>query len=432
MKSRPISPPIPALSLILMAAGITLSCSLGHGDVAASDADLLETASLIHEKAITLDTHVDIPSGERYATADLDPADSGTELRCTLPKMKLGGLDGVFLAVFVGQRWGLDEDGYARAYSAALSEFEAIHRLTDTMHPELCELALRPDDVTRINASGKQAILIGVENGYPLGEDLSRIKEFYALGARYITLSHSGHNQICDSSGPSEPLHGGLSEFGRKVVSEMNRLGIMVDISHVSRNSFRDVLDLARAPVIASHSGCAAIYSHDRNLDDDQLQAVAENGGVVQIVALGAFLKEPSPEREEAVSRLREELGIRRIDREELSRMSDQEQAAYQALRETYISRLKAIDEQFPSATVSDFLDHLDHAVQIAGIDHVGIGTDFDGGGGIQGFNDHSECLNVTIGLLKRGYTAEQIDKIWGGNLLRVWREADRLAAGNL
>jgi membrane dipeptidase len=343
--------------------------------------------------------------------------------------MEKGGLKGVFLAVFVGQRPDLNAQGYKYAYDAAMVKFEAIHRLAEKLYPNRCEIAMHPADVARIARTGKRVILIGVENGYPIGEDLSLIKKYFDLGARYITLSHSDNNQICDSSNSKQPLHNGLSEFGKKVVAEMNRLGIMVDVSHISEKSFWDVLSVSKAPIIASHSGCTAVCQHDRNLTDNQLKALAKNGGVIQVVALGSYLKTDSPERRQAVDELRKELGIARFGRGEMQRLTEKEQADFRARRQLYQERMKAVDAKYPPATLTDFANHIDHAVKVVGIDHVGIGTDFDGGGGIPGFNDESECLNVTIELVRRGYSESDIIKIWGGNLLRVWRDVERVAA---
>jgi len=422
MKIRPIS-------VVFYAAlfGMTFSCAPNE-EPADPEKSLLERAKAVHMEALTLDTHVDIP-GEQYATPGIDPGSEDSPLRCSLPKMEKGGLDGVFLAVFVGQRSELNENGYTLARKIAQAKFEAIHRLTESMYPDRCRLATSPEQVEQTVASGKRAILIGIENGYPIGEDLEQLRKYYDLGARYVTLSHSAHNQICDSSSPEKPMHGGLSDFGRQVVREMNRLGMMVDVSHISEKSYWDVLEITRAPIIASHSGCYALNPHNRNLTDTQLKALAENGGVIQIVALSAFLKAMPPERMDAIRALRKELGFRRIGSRRLREMSDEEKAEYERLRAAYLERMKGIDEIFPPADLSVFVDHIDHAVQVAGIDHVGIGTDFDGGGGIPGFNDHSECMNVTRELLQRGYSEEDIRKIWGGNLLRVWREVERIAA---
>jgi membrane dipeptidase len=394
------------------------------------DAALVARARAIHARAITIDTHVDI-SGANYATPALDPG-GPTTLKCDLVKMKAGGLDGVFLAVFVGQRPDLTPAGYQAAYGEAVAKFDAIDRLVK-MHPDLAELARTPADVARIVKTGRRAIMIGVENGYPMGDDLAKLREFHDRGARYMTLVHTAHNQLADSSGPSQPLYNGLSDLGKRVVAEMNRLGMMVDLSHASAASFRDAIARSKAPIIESHSGCAALAPSDRNLTDEQLRALAKNGGVIQIVALNEYLKTSSPERTRAVQALRDELGLggRRGGRGQAAagqEMTPGQRAAQEKLYAAYQERMKEIDQKYPGATLKDFVDHIDHAVKVAGIDHVGIGTDFDGGGGIPGFNDHSEAFNVTLELVRRGYTEDQIVKIWGGNLLRVWREVQQSA----
>jgi len=389
--------------------------------------DFLAAAKRIHREAITIDTHVDI-AGVQYATEKLDPGIDNSRLKCDLVKMVQGGVDAVFLAVWTGQG-KCDAEVYRRVYDTAIAQFEAIHRLADTMYPDRCQLATSPDAVERIVASGKRAVMIGVENGYPIGEELSNVEKFYDLGARYITLSHSGHNQICDSCSPSDRLgdkdieHDGLSPFGRRVVAEMNRLGMMVDVSHISPESFWDVIQLSHAPVIASHSGCRALNDHSRNLDDQQLEALAKNGGVIQVVALDQFLKARSPERDHAINELATRIGI------PVGPWGPKLSRATNGQRRQYREGMKDVDRQFPPANVQDYVDHIEHAVKVAGIDHVGIGTDFDGGGGIHGFNDHSEAHNVTVELLRRGYSEEAIKKIWGGNILRVWRAVEKVAA---
>jgi membrane dipeptidase len=380
----------------------------------AAEQRIVERAKLIHEKALTLDSHVDVLSAD-YATEARDPGIDNPKLKCDLVKMKRGGVDGVFLAAYVGQT-KRDTEGYKKAYESAVAQIEAIHRLTEKMYPGRCELATSPDDIERISRSGKKVIMMGLENGFAIGKDLSKVERFYRLGIRYITLSHNGHNDICDSCNPREKLgdktaeHNGLSKFGEKVVGEMNRLGVMVDVSHISVESFYDVINTSKAPIIASHSGCRALADRTRNLDDRQLKALAKNGGVIQIVTVGGFLKLDVSKRREAVNALKKELEDERIKIEQ------------------FLERMKEIDAKYPSANLMDFVDHIDHAVKVAGIEHVGIGSDFDGGGGITDFNDHSEALNVTIELVRRGYSAEDIFKIWGGNLLRVWREAEKVA----
>ena len=392
-----------------------------------TEEQIAELAMKIHEEAITLDTHVDISSN--YATERVDPGIDNPRLKCDLVKMEKGGMDGVFLAVFVGNRRdGMNEEGYKRGYESAMTKFEAIHRLAEKMYPDRCELATTPDDVERIEKTGKRVILIGIENGYPIGEDLSLVKKYYDLGARYITLSHSQHNQICDSSSPEEPMHNGISEFGKQVVAEMNRLGIMCDVSHISEKSFFDLIEVTKAPIIASHSGCSAICEHNRNLIDAQLKALAKNGGVIQVVALSNYLKAETPEHRQALQDLRQEMEF--PSRREMRGMSREELEALRPKFEEYQKRVEEIEKTIPGTTVKDFVDHIDHAVEVAGIDHVGIGTDFDGGGGIPGFNNHAEALNVTQELVRRGYSEKEIKKIWGGNLLRVWRDVEKVAAG--
>ncbi len=379
----------------------------------------------IHAAAYTIDTHVDI--GINYATEEVDPGIDHPRLRCDLTKMERGGMDGVFLAVFVGNWGDLTPEVFERAHETAMIKFEAIHRLTEQMHPDRCELALTPDDFERIADSGKRAIMIGIENGIVVGEDLGLVEKYYDLGARYITLCHSSHNQICDSSSPAEPLYNGISDFGKQVVAEMNRLGIICDVSHISEKSFWDLIEISQAPIMASHSGCAALNPHNRNLTDEQLKALAENGGVIQIVALGGFLKAETPEHREAMTKLREELEL--PDRRTMYRMSQEEREALRPKLEEYDRRRIEIEKVYPATGLKEYVDHIDHAKKVAGIDHVGIGTDFDGGGGIPGFNNHAEARNVTDELIKRGYSAEEINKIWGGNLLRVWREVEKVAA---
>jgi membrane dipeptidase len=295
----------------------------------------------------------------------------------------------VFLAAYVPQQ-ARDPDGYSRAYQTVIEKISAIRRLA-TMYPDRCELATTPDEVERIAARDKRAIMLGIENGYAIGMDLANVQRFHDLGVRYITLSHNGHNQICDSCNPARKLgdgeaeHHGLSPFGRQVVAEMNRLGILIDVSHVAPSSLRDAVALSQAPVIASHSGCSAVFEHPRNLSDEQLRMLQAHGGVIQVVAVAGFLKRKASEKDKP-------------------------------------------DSRDPSASVQDFVDHIDHAVRVAGVEHVGLGSDFDGGGGIRGFQNHAEALNVTIELVRRGYTEDAIAKIWGANLLRVWREAQATA----
>ena len=389
-----------------------------------------KSAEQIHQEAITLDTHVDI--GSNMDSPRSDPGSDSCRNKCTLPKMEKGGLDGVFMAVYTAQG-RLDSAGFENAYNQAMAKFTAVHKLTEQMHPDRCTLALTPDDVRRIEKTGKRAIIIGVENGYPLKTDITNVKKFYDLGGRYITLCHSGDNQICTSAGSRVPdsLRTGITDFGKQVVDEMNRLGIMVDVSHISKQSFWDAIKYSKAPIIASHSGCMGIQVSNRNLDDDQLKALAQNGGVIQIVALAGYLhSNETPEHQKAIQDLQNNLNFRPLTRTEVTALSQEDQTKYNAQFAEYRTKQTTIDSLYPRYVVSvkDFVDHIDYAVKIAGIDHVGVGTDFDGGGGIPGFNDHSDCLNVTKELVNRGYSEQDIKKIWGENLLRVWSEVENVA----
>jgi len=384
--------------------------------------DLQARARLIHERVLTLDTHCDTPLNLMRENWDVgqrhQPGLRGSG-KIDLPRMKEGGLDASFFAVFVAQGPRTTE-GYTRAQERALQLFDAIRAMC-ARYPDLAELATTPEDAYRLEEEGKRAIFIGIENGYAIGKDLSLIKKYYDLGARYITLCHTSNNDICDSSTDRNgPEHHGLSEFGKLVVAEMNRVGMIVDVSHISDEAFDDVLEVSRAPVIASHSCVRALCNNPRNLSDEMLVKLAQKGGVMQMCILSAYVKEtpPNPEREAAVRKLREKYGSWGQIRDEKVR---------QQLRQ----EMEAIEAKYPEpkATVQDVVDHIDHVVKLVGIDHVGIGTDFDGGGGVVGCDDVSEMPNITLELVKRGYSEEDIRKIWGGNFMRVFREVTQEAA---
>ncbi len=379
-----------------------------------TDADQAR-ARRIHEDALIVDTHVDI--SPRFA-AEVNPCEM-TERQVDVPKMEEGDVDAAFFVVYVGQGPRTPE-GYAAAKETALERFAAIHRLAEELCPDRIELALTPDDVVRIAGDGKRAAAIGIENGYVIGQDLSLLQQYYDLGGRYMTLSHNGHNDISDSANPGEgepeAEHGGLSPFGEAVVREMNRLGMMIDVSHISGDAVLDAVRVSEAPVIASHSAMQALVPIPRNLGDEQLRAIAAKGGVVQVVGLDQFVKAPPPEKEAAQNAVREELGI--TSYEAWQGLTDEERAEYRR-------RMEEIEAEYPGGTVSDLVDHVDHAVEVMGIDHVGIASDFDGGGGVTGWNSAAEAMNVTQELMDRGYTEAEIQQLWGGNFLRVWREVE-------
>jgi membrane dipeptidase len=418
-----------SIAMIVLLCGCSSSGSLQRQRLSLSEAELRTVSEAIHARALTIDTHDDI-SGN-FASDKEDESSPENKRQVSLPKMKSGGLDVEFFAVFtsVGDR---SPASYEAAYKNATSLFDAIHRLPEK-YPNMIDIAFSPDDVERIHASGKLVACIGVENGYPIANDISRVKEFYNRGARYITLTHTGHNQICDTSTPRDSAkpeeYGGLSEFGRKVVLEMNRLGMMVDVSHASNKATLEILALSKAPIIASHSGAYALDENPRNVDDATLKAIQKNGGVVQVVSLADYIKKrtDSPERLAALATVRKDFGIPEAQGPGVRQAM---QALSQEQRMKYREKVREVDVKFPRSpvTVQDMVDHIDHIVDVIGVDHVGIGTDFDGGGGVIGFNDASESLNVTVELVKRGYSEEEIRKIWGGNLLRVWREVELVA----
>jgi len=399
------------------------------------DAELLARARRIHARVVTLDTHKDIsadlaaeelPEDEREQERFLlrnDPTRWGSS-QVDFPKMRAGGLDVAFFVVYVGQG-PLTDEGFARAKEQALAKFDAIQRMARRFPDEIA-LATTPADVRRSAASGKLVACIGIENGYAMGSDPSLVAEFQRLGARYMSLTHNGHSQLGDSNTPEgEPLHGGLSDLGRRAIEEMNLHGIMVDVSHAGKQTMMKAVAHSRAPVIASHSGVAAVRAHGRNLDDEQLLALAENGGVIQCVAFASYVKDDSARRE-AIRELREELGLPPQRRR--STPIDESPEGLEKLRKLRAGA-REIEARFPPANVADFVDHVDHAVRTIGIDHVAISSDFDGGGGVQGWNDASETFNVTLELVRRGYTEEEIAKLWSENTLRLWREVEEVAS---
>ena len=404
------------LPFLLMLAGLAWPAG-----AQSPDAELIARARAIHERVITLDTHVDIDP--RHFTSGPRNYGQAIDTQVNLPAMEKGGLDAAFFIVYVGQG-PLTPDGYAKAYAQATAKFDAIHRLVTEIAPDRIGLALTADDVRRIAASGRKVALIGVENGYPLGTDLSRIKEFHERGGRYLSLAHNGHSQFADSNTGERDgwKYNGLSDLGKQAIAELNRVGIMIDLSHPSKQSNLQAIALSKAPVIASHSSARAVANHSRNLDDEELDAIGKNGGVVQAVAFDGYVKikpPDSPERAAALAALRKGLPSGGP-----GAMTDQQRTAFR-------TGMAEINRKYPQprATVADFVDHIDYLVKRIGVDHVGISSDFDGGGGVDGWSGAHETFNVTLELVRRGYTAEQIGKLWSGNLLRVMEQVQQVAA---
>jgi membrane dipeptidase len=465
---------------------------LGTAGLVAQDDAVTTKARGIHERVMTLDTHDDISPNNFTAECNYTQ-DLGNQVN--LPKMIKGGLDASFFIVYVGQSTVDDAftpAGYDRAYKSAIEKFDAIHRLTEQIAPDKIGLALTSEDARKIYASGRKVAFIGVENGYPIGEDIKRVQEFQERGARYMSLAHNGHSQLSDSNtGEREGWKwNGLSPLGKQVIAEMNRVGIMIDVSHPSKESMMQTLAITKAPIIASHSSVRKLANHSRNLDDEQLLALKKNGGVMQTVAFSAYVKTDSAERVAALNAVRKEFGLpdntpltagagrggrgggggrgnnpcapagrgaagaaaapvavpgaipdapapaadaagRGQGRgagggrgNALAALTDEQRAAIQ-------TKVAEVDAKFPPAgraTVKDFVDHIDYAVKLIGIDHVGISSDFDGGGGVDGWNGADETFNVTLELVRRGYTEPQIAKLWSGNLLRVLDQVQAVA----
>ena len=337
---------------------------------------LLTSCNSPSNPIITIDTHDDI---NVINFTDSLNYSMNTDTQVNLPKMEAGGLDVAWFVVYTGQG-NLDKEGYEAAKDNAISKFDAIDRLVNQYAPDQIELALSSDDVRRIHAKGKKVAMIGVENAYPMGLDTSNVRKYWERGARYVSLSHNGHSQFSDSNTgefDNTALHNGLSDIGKEVVGLLNYYGLMIDISHPSKEAIKQMIELSKAPVIASHSSARALRDHPRNLDDEQLNWVKENGGVIQTTALGAFLT----------------------------------------------------DRKDPPPNMDDFMDHIDYMVDKIGVEHVGISSDFDGGGGIVGWKDASETMNVTAALRERGYSESEIEKLWGANLLRVLDEVQAISS---
>ncbi len=378
------------------------------------DAALVARARRVHDRVLTLDTHDDIDP-EHFTPACNYTSRLTTQVN--LPKMQQGGLDVAFFIVYVGQG-PLTAEGYADAYRQATAKFDAIHRLTDVLAPAKIGLALSPADVTRIAATGRKVAVIGVENGYSLGTDVSRVREFYARGARYLSLAHNGHSQLADSNtgdATGDAPNRGISPLGREVIAEMNRLGMMVDVSHPSKAAMLQAAALSKAPIIASHSAVRALTDHSRNMDDAMLQALKASGGVIQVVAFSNYVRPPGSAAPAAGGR------------------GGARGAPPGAAPAPFVCPIEPADAppkaaQASRATVKDFVDHIDYAVRVIGIDHVGISSDFDGGGGVEGWDSAAESFNVTLELVRRGYRDGDIAKLWSGNLLRVWRDVEKVA----
>ncbi|MEO1311777.1 MAG: dipeptidase [Pseudomonadota bacterium] len=407
---------------------LAIGCAALFGAAATSDyvapsPELLARAEALHQRILTLDTHVDV--GLDYATAANDPG-GFTDNQVDLPKMRAGGLGAAFFIVYTPQG-PLTEEGYAEARTIAETRLAGIRRMVEA-YPDQIGLATMADDVVRIAASGRRVALIGMENPFPLGPSAEDATFWADAGVRYMSLTHFGHNQFGDSSNPNfaagdeREKWGGLSEEGRALIGRLNDLGVMVDVSHAGEKTMLEAVKVSRAPVIASHSGVVAVAPSPRNLTDDQLVALRDAGGVAQMVALDAYVQATPPEMIAAREAVLAKFGL-----EGMSEVGSLPEAE----RETLRKEMTALADDLANdpATVADFVDHIEHAIKIAGVDHVGIASDFDGGGGVYGWRDASTTYAVTAEMLRREWSEGDIEKIWGGNLLRVMRAVEQAAA---
>jgi len=399
---------------LLLTAAIAALAFATTSQAAETDA----SARKIHESLLTLDTHLDTPANFGRPGWDIldrhDAIKDGSQI--DYPRMVEGGLDGGFFAIFTSQGPRTPEATRA-ARDAALIRGVEIREMV-AKHGDKFALALKADDAAPIAASGKRVVFMSIENSYPIDGDVTLLSSFYALGVRISGLAHFKNNDMADSSTDKPEWHG-LSPLGKQFVVEANRLGVVLDGSHSSDEVLDQLIALSKTPVILTHSGAKAVFNHPRNVDDARINALADSGGVIQVDAYSSYLIDTpkNPDREAAMAALMAKVGAR-------NKMTEEQRAAFMAER-------NAIDAKWPvtKATFQDFMNHLNHALKVAGVDHVGIGIDFDGGGGVVGLNDASDYWKISKALLDEGYTKSDLEKIWSGNVLRLLRAAEAAKA---
>ncbi|MEM9939600.1 MAG: dipeptidase [Pseudomonadota bacterium] len=405
-----------ALAALLLTACTPMSDQVGSQISAPGQADEVTDIDALHQSLVVYDSHLDIPA--IFHTADYDFGARGSyeedRTQVDLPRMKEGGLDGGFWVIYTAQG-PLTDVAYRAARNQSLMRMTSIRELTAKYHEDL-ELAFTADDADRIISEGKRVVFQSMENAYPLGEDVSLLETFYIGGLRMVSPAHFRNNQFGDSATDVSAQHDGLSPLGEELVREANRLGLILDGSHVADSTVEDMLELSTTPIILSHSGPKAIYGHPRNVPDELLLRIAEDGGVIQINALGAYLEalEPTPERAAGLAEIAAEFGT------DFASMSPETIAQVRAAR-------RALDAVHPAprSTFEKYLEHVFYTIELVGIDHVGIGADWDGGGGVEGMSDITDLPKVTQALLDAGYDEEDLAKFWGGNMMRLLREVE-------
>lgn len=412
-----------ALTSVLVLAAAACSPKAVEPEMAPTTAP--ETASELHERLLVLDTHLDTPAN--FSKSDFDiRADNPSVLgsvQVDLPKMQRGGLDGGFWVIFTPQG-PLDADSYEAAKQAALTRSDEIQAMVFA-NPDSFELAYTSADAARIAASGKRIVYQSMENAYPIGTDLALVETFYDRGLRMIGPVHFRDSQFADSATDlSANDYGGLSPLGEDLVKEANRLGMILDGSHAADSTVDDMIALSTTPLILSHTGVKEVYDHPRNIDDALMRKIADDGGVIQINAYGGYLEplEPTAERQAALDALQTEF-------EGISPLTADDET-----RERYFARMEGVDAAYPApqSTFEKFIEHLLHALEVVGPDHVGMGADWDGGGGVEGMEDVSFLPKVTERLLAEGYTEAEIQQFWSGNMLRLLEQAEAAKQGAL
>ncbi len=379
----------------------------------------LSDAKRIHNSITTIDTHCDTPMKFVNNGFDISVSHKAPESRVDIPRMEEGGLDAIFFAIFTSQK-ARNSETYKQTYDLANQMIDST-MVSLNHNKKTTGLALSVKDLEKLETENKRAIFLGMENGFPIAKDIKRVKEFYDKGVRYLTLCHSSNNDICDSStDPKGAEHHGVSKFGKEVIKEMNKLGMIIDVSHISDTAFYDVMKYSKAPVIASHSSVRSVCDHARNMSDDMIKLLAKNDGVIQICILGDYIKSPDT------------TSIHYIKMQELKKKYNNWQYKNDEERKQAWAEWDEINKNYPPVlpTIADAVDHIDFVVNLVGINYVGIGSDFDGGGGLADCTNVADFPLITLELLKRGYSEKDIAKIWGGNFLRVFKTVEQVAKG--
>jgi len=394
----------------ILSAGLCLS-TVAFLEPSVSCDDVAARARKLHFSSIVVDTHDD--TTQRFLDGDFDLGPRNASGSVDIPRMREGGLGAIFFSI-----WTPSKITGPEAVRRALDQI-AVVREQVRKHPNDLVLAATSGEVREARKQGKIAALMGVEGGHMIASDLSVLRSYAALGVRYLTLTHSGNAEWADSS-TDKPIHNGLTDFGKEVVREMNRLGVMVDISHVSDKTFRDVLEVSKAPVFASHSSCRAICDHPRNMTDDMMRALSGKKGVIQINYHVGFLNQKFRDAEKADPKINEAIAI------EVSRRCDDKEGC-QLIEGDKITREYVQQGKLPRVAWTDIIEHIDHAVKVAGIDHVGLGSDFDGANMPFGMEDAGKLPKITEALLGKGYSESDVRKILGENTLRLMADIERV-----